>query len=189
MANASPTLTQMFSLHPTDTMQSDAWDRFRERLHEEAKDIKWTAAMSDLLPKVAELFDIPVSRVFIASWKKAEALREEIEASRQAPEDTFSIWLSEHTMTSEFHPRIDGRVGGATIKRITFTVRLSLMLQGFELRIKSGKFTHINAGRFGGEGSILYADLQLVSKDFPSYDLLPAIPIDSSSEVAALAES
>jgi hypothetical protein len=63
------------------------------------------------------------------------------------------------------------------------------MLQGFELRIKSGKFTHINAGRFGGEGSILYADLQLVSKDFPSYDLLPAIPIDSSSEVAALAES
>jgi hypothetical protein len=169
----------MFSLDVTNpnAMDPDAWDRFQDKLREEVKGIKWTAAMPDLVPKIAELFDIPVSDVFIASWKKAEALSEQIEASKKAPKKIFYFSLSEHAVTSEFHPRIDVKIPGKTIKGIVFTVRLSLKLDAFELRIKNGAITHIGAGRYGGEGSIHYGDLRLMSKEFLWHELPSAIPI------------
>ena len=51
--------------------------------------------MPDLLAEVAELFEIPISDIFIASWKNADALKSEIEASRKAPEETSFLLLSD----------------------------------------------------------------------------------------------
>jgi hypothetical protein len=180
MVNASPTLAQLFALDPADS-NSRVWDEFRDKLKKEAEDIRWPVG-ADLSPEVTGLFNIPITRIFLGAWEKAEALREQLELSRQTPEDTFSLSLSEHALTSEFHPRIDVKVGSATVKKITFTVRLSLTLNSVELRIKKGRITHINAGRFSGSGSILYADFKLASKEFASFELLPRTPIGPSGD-------
>src|SRR5262245_27827528 len=109
----SPTLRRMFDLDASmANEESGQWSLFQERLQEEAKGIRWPAAMPDLLAEVAELFEIPISDIFIASWKKADGLRAEIEASRKAPDETSSLSLSEHTVTSEFHPTIDVKIPG-----------------------------------------------------------------------------
>jgi hypothetical protein len=185
MADASPTLREMFGLEPPQPDASNLqeagsadWDGFKAKLHEELKGIRWTAAMPDLLPMVAELFDVPISDFFIAWWKKADAIAEKLKESGQTPEEFDYLSLSEHTITGAFHPRIDVKIPGKNIPAVEFTTRLSLKLESFRLRIQNGRITHITAGRFGGKGTILYKDLSLVEKQFDWHELPLAIAID-----------
>ena len=174
----SLTLRRLFELDASMAKEgSGPWSLLQERLHEETKGVRWPAAIPDLLAEVAELFEIPISDIFIASWKKSDGLQAEIEASRKAPEETSILSLSEHTVTSEFHPTIDVRIPGKEIKSLQFTTRLSLTLEGFTLRVSNGRITHINAGRYGGKGSIHYGDLCLAVKEFKQQALPLAIPI------------
>ena len=175
----SLTLRRLFDLDASMTAEeSGPWSLFQKKLHEETNGVRWPAAMPDLLAEVAELFEIPISDIFIASWKNADALKSEIEASRKALEETSFLSLSEHTITSEFHPTIDVRIPGKEIKSLQFTTRLSLTLEGFTLRVSNGRITHINAGRYGGKGSIHYGDLCLAVKEFKQQALPLAIPIE-----------
>src|SRR5678815_3528253 len=145
----SPTLRKMFELDTSMALEdAEAWKPFQEKLREEVKGIRWPKGMPDLMLEVAELFDIPISDVFLASWKKSDPLNAAIEASKNYPDGVSFFSLSDHTVTSEFHPAIDVRVPGKSITSLAFTTRLSLTLEGFTLRIKNGKITHINAGRY-----------------------------------------
>src|SRR5262245_41877333 len=98
------TLRNLFGLDEgtLTSEQFGAWVKFQERLREETKSINWTTTMPDLLPRVTELFDIPIVDVFRASWKKAEALNAQVEATRKTPADTSFLSLSRHTISSEF---------------------------------------------------------------------------------------
>ena len=175
----SPTLRRMFELDASMAQQdSGPWKLLREKLREEVKGIRWPKAMPDLMLEVAELFDIPVSDVFIASWKKSDQLNAAIETSRNYPDGVSFFSLSDHTVTSEFHPAIDVRVPGKAITSLAFTTHLSLNLESFTLRIQNGRITHINAGRYGGKGSIHYGELCLVEKEFKQYQLPLAISLE-----------
>jgi hypothetical protein len=134
--------------------------------------------MPDLMLEVAELFDVPISDVFVASWMKSDPLNAAIEASRNYPDGVSFFSLSDHTVTSEFHPAIDVRVPGKILRSLTFTTRLSLNLEEFTLRIKNGRITHINAGRYGGKGSIHYGDLCIVEKEFKTFHFPFAISLE-----------
>ena len=89
----SLTLRRLFDLDASmTTEESGPWSLFQKRLHEETKGVRWPAAMPDLLAEVGELFEIPISDIFIASWEKSDALKSEIEASRKAPEETSFLF-------------------------------------------------------------------------------------------------
>ncbi len=85
-----PTLRQIFELpekgdaDPSD----DRWQAMQERISQEVKGIKWTAAMPDLIPKICDLLEIKVDDVLLAAWKKASELQTVIEKSKQTPEET-----------------------------------------------------------------------------------------------------
>jgi len=160
--------------------QFGSWVRFQDRLLEETKSIKWTTTMPDLLPSVTELFDIPIVDVLLAAWKKADVLNAEVEATRKSPAETSFLSLSRHTVSSEFHPAIDVRIPGKTIKSIMFTARLSLTLEDVTLRVQNGRITHINGGRFGGKGSIHYGDLCLAAREFAAQKLPLAMPVEGN---------
>lgn len=175
----SPTLRRLFDLDAGLLLEgSPQWALFREKLQQELKGIPLQRSMPDLMAEVAELFDIPISDVFIASWRKSDALNVQFETSRRYPDGVSFFSLSEHTVTSEFHPSIEIKVPGKLLKTVTFTTRLSLSLDGFNLRIKNGRITHINAGRYGGTGSIHYGELELVTKEFEQQEVPMAIEIE-----------
>src|SRR5260370_42274774 len=72
-----PTLRQVFELpeqgdaDPAD----DRWQAMQERISQEVKGIKWTAAMPDLIPKICDLLEIKVADVLLSAWKKSSELR------------------------------------------------------------------------------------------------------------------
>src|ERR1041385_2899237 len=108
-----PTLREYFSLPEKPADKRDVhWPALQEKLKEEAKGIKWTAAMSDLAPKICELFDIKIHDILLAAWKKVEALRKALEDSKKDPEKSVYLDLTEHSIDYQSAPFFDAQLKG-----------------------------------------------------------------------------
>src|SRR5437588_12242467 len=107
-AEAVPTVREIFSLPEKETDPSDKnWQAFQEKISQEVKGVKWSAAMPDLAQKICELLDISLPNIFVAAWKKARELQAVLEKSRSNPEDVTYLELTEHTLNSEHKPSVD----------------------------------------------------------------------------------
>jgi hypothetical protein len=124
--------------------------------------LEWTATSSLLLPKVAELLDIKLSRVFVAFWQKAEEVDHALHESRQAPDRTIDVSLYDCSTEATLSPFIEVRVGGKKPgKRIHFTVALPMNFKAVELRIRNGAIVNATAGKCEIAGSVKLEKLTL----------------------------
>jgi hypothetical protein len=161
----APTVRDAFQVpEKTSGMGDDHWQAFQEKLKEEAKGIKWTAAMPDLGAKICELLDIKIHDVLMTAWKKAEALRQALADSKADPERSIYLDLAEHSIDYETQPFIDVKIKGASVKKITLTVALNLKLKGFTLKVQNGAICEIQTGSCEGKGTIKYDKLSIAEK-------------------------
>lgn len=183
-----PTVREIFGLpakgvaDPSD----DRWKEVQERLNEEVKGIKWTAAMPDLAPKLCALLDIKIPDVLLAAWKKAGEIKAAIEKSKLSPEETTYLELAEHGINSEHKPSIDVKLRGAKVKTITLMVHLGFKLKGFVLKIQNGAIVELQTGNCEAKGSIKYQGLAIAEKKLAPIKLPFTIPLDIPAMVAAL---
>ena len=113
MTTNVPTLRTLFDLpseHEPDRLP-DGWKPFRERLGEEVKGIKWKASMPDLTVKIAELLDVDVPTLLVATWKKANEVKKKLAESREKPADEIDVELAEHTISTSHSPYITVQFG------------------------------------------------------------------------------
>ena len=176
---SSPTVRQIFSLPEEGDPEpsSDQWKAFQEKISQEVKGIKWTAAMPDLAPKICELLDIKIPNILVAAWKKAEELQATLEKSRSAPEEVSYLQLAEHTIKSEHKPSIDMKIKSATVKKIELLVQLGFNLKGFVLKIQDGAIREMQTGHCEVKGTIKYGDLTIAEKKLEPIKLPLSIPI------------
>jgi hypothetical protein len=180
-----PTLREVFELpekgegDPDD----DRWQAIEERIGQEIKGIKWSAAMTDLVPKICDLLEIKVDGVLLAAWKKAAEIKTVLEKSRQTPEETTYVELAEHTINSEHKPSIDVKLRGTKLKTIALLVQLGFKLQGFVLRIKNGAIIEMQAGQCEVKGTIKFSGLTIAEKKLAPIKLPFIIPVDVPVEV------
>jgi hypothetical protein len=183
-----PTVREIFGLpakgvaDPSD----DRWKEVQERLNEEVKGIKWTAAMPDLAPKLCALLDIKIPDVLLAAWKKAGEIKAAIEKSKQSPEETTYLELAEHGINSEHKPSIDVKLRGAKVKTITLMVHLGFKVKGFVLKIQNGAIVELQTGNCEAKGSIKYQGLAIAEKKLAPIKLPLTIPLNIPAMVAAL---
>ena len=180
-----PTLREVFELpekgegKPDD----DRWQAVEERISQEIKGIKWSAAMSDLVPKICDLLEIKVDGVLLSAWKKAAEIKTLLEKSRQTPEETTYVELAEHTINSEHKPSIDVKLRGAKVKSIALLVQLGFKLRGFVLKIKDGGIIEMQAGQCEVKGTIKFSGLTIAEKKLAPIKLPFIIPVDVPDEV------
>jgi hypothetical protein len=170
-----------------DTRQRvpDRFDRLTARVKEEIKGISWQAALPELTEKIGELFDIEIPDIMLAAWKKLDALRKYADASQYAPEETVYAELAEHTITGEFHPYLQIQVKNIPVRRIEFTINLSLVVKGMVLRIQSGRIKEIRTGNCEIKGKVEYQDLLLAEKTFTPIELPGSINLGEGIPIAA----
>ena len=161
----APTLRDAFQIpEKTSDEGDDHWQAFQEKLKEETKGIKWTAAMPDLGAKICELLDIKIHDVLMTAWKKADALHQALADSKADPERSIYLDLAEHSIDYETKPFIDVKIKGASVKKITLTVALNLKLKGFTLKVQNGAICEIQTGSCEGKGTIKYDKLSIAEK-------------------------
>lgn len=160
-----PTLGQFFDIPEKATDKSDDhWETFQEKLAEEAKGIKWTAAMPDLGSRIGELLDIKIHDLLLTAWKKVEAVRKAMEESKQTPDKAVYLDLAEHSIDYETRPFIDVKVKRASVKKLTLNVVLNLKIKGFGLKIQNGAIRELQTGKCEGKGTIKYEKLTIAEK-------------------------
>ena len=106
-----------------------AGKRLEDALRKEFDGLKWTASMPDVVSKIAELLDIPVSSVFVESWKKAIAVQKALDESKAAPRDVLYVSLAEHTIRNTQHPYVSVQIARLPPKNIELTVEVSFVLK------------------------------------------------------------
>lgn len=190
-AETVPTVREIFSLpekgiaDPSD----DRWNAVQERLSEEVKGIKWTAAMPDLAPKLCQLLEIKIPDVLLAAWKKAKEIQAVIEKSKETPEEITYLELAEHSINSEHKPSIDVKLRGAKVKTIELLVQLGFKLKGFVLKIQNGGIREMQTGQCEVKGTIKYAGLSIAEKKLEPIKLPLTIPMEVVSASPEIPES
>ena len=176
MNNPTLNLRTLFSIPDsaaTAAPSSNQWQEFQTRLGREIKTVKWPAAMPDLASKIAELFNFELPVVLVPCWKKAKELQEALEESKKSPDDVTILELAEHSISNEYRPYVEIRVGGLPLpKKIEFKVQIVTRLKGINLKIQAGTITEIQAGSCNFEGKVKYQDLTIAEKKLGPIELL-----------------
>jgi hypothetical protein len=173
MNSITPTLNNVFSVTKETPRKHlpDNWQLFKERLRKEVKGIKWTASVSDIVSKIAELLDIKISKIFTDCWKKSEELKKVLEESKKSPDEKFEIELTEHSINSEHNPYIELRFNNASIYKIKFDINMFFTVKGFILKIQQGDIYEINSGECEAKGTISWEGIKLLEKKLEPLEL------------------
>jgi hypothetical protein len=163
----APTLRKFFGIPEKASDQGDAnWQAFQKKLAEETQGIKWTNAMPDLGSKIGELLDIKIHDMLLTAWKKAEAVRQALEESKQTPDKASYLDLSEHNIDYETKPFIDVKIKRASVKKLTLTVAVNLKVKSFGVKVQNGLIRELQTGKCEGKGLIKYEKLTIAEKEF-----------------------
>jgi hypothetical protein len=189
-AETVPTVREIFGMPEKGIAEpgDDRWNAVQERLTEEVKGIKWTAAMPDLAPKLCQLLEIKIPDVLLAAWKKASELQAVIEKSKLTPEEMIYLELAEHSINSEHKPSIDVKLRGAKVKTIELLVQLGFKLKGFVLKIQNGAISEIQTGQCEVKGTIKYAGLNIAEKKLAPIKLPLTIPLENLAALLQVPE-
>lgn len=180
-----PTLRQFFDIPEKETDPGDdRWKEFQEKLAEEAKGIKWTAAMPELGSKIGELLDIKIHDILLTAWKKVEAVQKALEDSKQTPDKAVYLDLTEHSLDYETKPFIDVKIKSASVKKLTLNVALNLKIKGFGLKIQNGVIREMQTGKCEGKGNIKFAKMSIAEKKFEPIKFPLSIRIPSLIPIA-----
>jgi hypothetical protein len=189
MADSPTTLRDVFELPQPGALErsSEGWKEFQGKIINEIKGVK-LASMPDITKKFGELFDIPIPEIFLASWKKANAVQSVLEESRQSPETVMNIELGEHTIVSQHKPSIEVKIQNATVKKLEFTLRLGFILKGFNLKIKNGEIREIQTGVCEARGTVEYDKLTIAEKKLAPIKLPGSIKVSDGGHEEQTAE-
>lgn len=182
MASPTPTLHDVFRSTPDDRegLSSERVKDLETALHKEFDGLKWTASMPEVVSKIAELLDIPVSSVFVESWKKAIAVQKALDESKAAPRDVLYVSLAEHTLKTTQRPHISVQISKLPPKDVPLTVAVSFLLKGFTLTIQRGEIQEIRTGSCEVEGALECLGVQ-VKKKPARFDLPGTLPVPTDA--------
>lgn len=180
-----PTLRDFFGIGETSSDKGeDQWRALRERLAEETRGIKWTAAMPELGSKIADLLDIKIHDVLLTAWKKVESVRQALDESKQTPEKATYLDLSEHSIDYETRPFIDVKLKKVSVKKLTLNVALNLKINGFGLKIQNGAVRELQCGKCLGKGTVKFENLAIAEKKMEPIKFPLTIKVPSLISIA-----
>ena len=182
MAELTTTISDVFELPKAGEPdpKTDRWETVQKRIKEEAKDVKFPAALNDLGPKICELFNVPLPNVLVTSWKKVDELRARLEKSRNAPDKVEYLELAQHTINCNQKPYLEMRLKDMPVKKIEFAVKLVFTLKGFVLKIQGGAIQEIQTGACEVKGTISYAGQVIVDKKLSPIKLPGTLPVPAA---------
>ncbi len=127
----------------------------------------------------------PVAKEIEGGWKKYRQLQQYRDTTKYPPEETILLSLTEHSIASSHHPKIEILAGEVPVGSLEFTITLALKLEGVVLKVRGGKIREISAGRCRGKGSLECAGVALLQKETDPFDLPGRISLGEGIEIPA----
>ena len=187
MADSVVTIRDVFDLpHPGSPEESSPrWQSLRQWINEDLATAK-SPAMEDIGATIEELLRIPISDIFVKSWKETDAIKALLAESRKSPDAVTNVELADHTIKSKHHPHIEVRQKKAASKKIEFTLQLLFKLQGFSVRIQDGNIREIRTGPCEMQGTLQYQGLAVVEQKNGPINLPQVIAFNEGRKVEVM---
>jgi hypothetical protein len=137
----------------------------KEALEKETDVLEWPAVERRIVEEVAALLRLPFREIMFKAWEKEQGIEEALDASRDTPEETILLPLSEHTISSEHHPRIELRVNDRLIHTIALDIAIHIELDGCVLTIRDGRVLQADIGSCKAGATVAYGDIILLERE------------------------
>lgn len=164
--------------------QSDAGAKLKEAVGK-LPGIEWGPVAKEIEAKIAEVLDVDIVGILLGGWKKYRQLQQYRDPTKYPPEETILLSLTEHSISSSHHPKIEILAERVLLARLEFTITLALKLEGIVLKVRGGKIREICAGRLRGKGTLACAGVALLEKETERLELPGRINLGDGIEIPA----
>jgi hypothetical protein len=139
--------------------------------------IPWSRVQAEVASIIPAMLNIRLLDTWAHAWEKYEGLKNDVEQSRHAPEETVLSPLAEHSIDSSLHPYVEIFVGPKKIGRIKFDVTLTTELKGLVLGLRNGEIFSLQLAQFEWTGTIATQGVTLVRRELKKVDLTGRITL------------
>jgi hypothetical protein len=147
--------------------------------------IEWGPVAKEIEAKIGDVLDVDIVSVLLGGWKKYRQLQQYRDPAKYPPEETILLSLTEHSIASSHHPKIEILAGEVPVGTLEFTITLALKLEGVVLKVRGGKIREIAAGRCRGKGSLECAGVTLLEKETDSVELPGRVGLGDGIDIPA----
>jgi len=147
--------------------------------------IAWGPVGQEIEAKVGEILDVNILGILVGGWKKYRQLQQYRDATKYPPEETILLSLTEHSIASSHHPKIEILAEQVLIGTLEFTITLALKLEGIVLKVRGGRIREICAGRCRGKGTLECAGVALLEKETERFELPGRVDLGDGVEIPA----
>ena len=140
-------------------------------------------ATGALLGAIAALLNIPLRDIIERAWNEGGLFKNYLDPEKYDPDESISIVLKNHDVTSSHEPKIDVLLNGDKIDSIDFQLDLTLTIEGVILHIKGGRIREIQAGRIKGSATLKCENLILFTRETETMDLPGTIKFPEQDSV------
>ena len=147
--------------------------------------IEWGTVAKEIEAKLGEVLDVDIVGVLLGGWKKYRQLQQYRDTTKYPPEETILLSLTEHSIASAHHPKIEILAGEVPVGTLEFTITLALKLEGIVLKVRGGKIREIVAGRCRGKGTLECAGVALLEKETERFELPGRVSLGDGIEIPA----
>jgi hypothetical protein len=145
--------------------------RIEDAIKNSKKNFSVPIVAGALLGPIAALLNIPLQDIIVRAWNEGGLFEKYLDPEKYDPDESISIVLKNHEVTSSHAPAIDVELNEKKIGSIDFQLDLTLTFEGAILQIRGGRIIEIQAGRIKGAGTLMCESFILVKRETETMDL------------------
>jgi hypothetical protein len=194
MSDSDVTLNSIFSIEATDLPlaiaaaleSSDVLSTMKGKILDDVAELDLDSILGAIVDKVSGLLDLSLSEIMVTAWKKYELLADCLDEDKYSADESILVTLTRHSLSSEHHPSIEILANDQEIGKLTFTIKLSLHVQGAVLKIQDKKVREIRLGEVSGDGTFKCGDYEIASREFDPKTIPGSISLNPGIEIPAI---
>lgn len=132
----------------------------------------------ELNEAMREILDVSFADIFCGGWAKLQELQDYLDPEKHPSGEVSLVPLVKHKIGSKHTPLLQLYLDDKLVAEIKIEIDLVLKLEGFRLRIKSGRITDILSGTYQGTGKISCRGGVLAEKTSEKHELSGEWPIE-----------
>lgn len=156
-------------LQITNLENKEKMTRLKSSILQKEPELNWPILQDEIIKKGADLLDFKLKSVLEKSWMKYEEIQQYL-SDEENSDETFLIPLSEHSIFSEHHPKVEIFWGNHKLGDIEFALILRLKLKGILLRIKQGKIIGVKAGECSSSASFSCEGIPIFENEVAEFE-------------------
>lgn len=186
------TLCEYFTMKQEELSKNENIKSFGEEIRKNfkaEKPIPWDKVEEKFLEKLLEIFNIPMSELWIGGWRKAKEIQEFADPEKYPPDKPYEVPLVTHNHKAEREVTVKIQIAALPEVSFPFTFGIETELEGVTLTIKAGKIMGISSGCVQLKAHLNWEKLELIRLAGPKYaipgkcDLGDGLPIRSDKEI------